>query len=149
MPKDRIESRDFVGAIRDFNELDNQTIYSYICRVNRRKDELIQIEIDLLDAAMVLRRHGLREFHGFLMGKALEEAGRARSVIGHGTLYKALYRLEERGYLESRWEDTSSAGRTRGPRRRLYEVTAAGQRALAAAPGRARLDRLERRPTTS
>lgn len=104
--------------------------------MNRRKDELIPIESDLLAAAMQLRRQGAREFHGFLIGKTMEEAGKPHSLIGHGTLYKALARLEERGYLTSRWEGTKPADRDRGPRRRLYEVTAAGQRALAAVPAR-------------
>ena len=43
----------------------------------------------------------------------------------------ALARLEEMGLLDSRWEDDPPDGR---PRRRLYELTAAGARAAATAP---------------
>lgn len=117
--------------------------------MNRRKDELIQTEIDLLSAALLLRRRGVREFHGFLIGKTMEDAGGPRSLIGHGTLYKALSRLEERGYLKSRWEGSRAADRDRGPRRRLYEVTAAGQRALAAVPTRGGMIKLTKRPAPS
>jgi len=137
-----------VGPTR-CSPLDNQKIYSYYPVVNRRRDELIQTEIDLLSAAMRLRRRGLREFHGFLIGKTMEDAGGPPSLIGHGTLYKALGRLEERGYLKSRWEGSKITDRDRGPRRRLYEVTAAGQRALSALPVRGGISRLVNRPAPS
>lgn len=48
-------------------------------------------------------------------------------LTAHGTLYKALGRLEEFGLLTSRWEDAATAeGR---PRRRLYELTSQGAEA--------------------
>jgi DNA-binding PadR family transcriptional regulator len=57
----------------------------------------------------------------------MREQTRSRSLTAHGTLYKALGRLEELGLLVSRWEDAWAAeGR---PRRRLYELTSAGARA--------------------
>jgi DNA-binding PadR family transcriptional regulator len=100
--------------------------------MNRRKGALISLEIEVLLAALLLRERGIHEFHGFLIGKTLEADG-SRSLVGHGTLYKALSRLEEQQYLKSRWEGGEAAHRDRGPRRRLYIVTAGGQRALAAA----------------
>ena len=57
----------------------------------------------------------------------MREQGSSRSLTAHGTLYKALGRLEEFGMLTSRWEDAEAAeGR---PRRRLYELTGQGARA--------------------
>ena len=50
----------------------------------------------------------------------------------HGTLYKALGRLEKAGLLESDWEDAGAAEADGRPRRRLYTVTGAGQLAFAA-----------------
>lgn len=47
-------------------------------------------------------------------------------LIGHGTLYKALARLEDMGLLTSQWEQEPPDHR---PRRRLYELTAEGARA--------------------
>ena len=48
----------------------------------------------------------------------------SKALTGHGTLYKALGRLEELGLLASRWEDPEAVeGR---PRRRLYELTGRG-----------------------
>jgi DNA-binding PadR family transcriptional regulator len=50
----------------------------------------------------------------------------SRSLTSHGTLYKALGRLEELGLLTSRWEDAAAVeGR---PRRRLYALTGEGSR---------------------
>ena len=61
--------------------------------------------------------------HGFGLAQRLRERSDARSLTGHGTLYKALGRLEELGLLRSRWEEPAAEGR---PRRRLYELTVEG-----------------------
>jgi len=97
--------------------------------VNRRKNELIAIETAILAAALQLLRDGQPEFHGFLLAKTIEGAVDGPSLLGHGTLYKALKRLEERGFLTSRWEGQVAGDRTRGARRRLYTLTVEGQRA--------------------
>ncbi|MBA3407463.1 MAG: helix-turn-helix transcriptional regulator, partial [Solirubrobacterales bacterium] len=56
----------------------------------------------------------------------MRDQGGSRSLTAHGTLYKALSRLEEFGLLTSRWEDAAAVeGR---PRRRLYELTGQGAR---------------------
>ena len=53
----------------------------------------------------------------------------ARLLIAHGTLYRALARLEGMGLLKSRWEDPRIAARENRPGRRLYTLTAAGETA--------------------
>jgi PadR family transcriptional regulator, regulatory protein PadR len=104
--------------------------------MNRSKDRLIPIEVAILSAALALRQEGTDEFHGFSIGKRLEEGSATRSIIGHGTLYKALHRLELRGFLVSHWEESQAEHRARGARRRLYRLTTEGQTALAVAhPG--------------
>ena len=71
-----------------------------------------------------MRASGHATFHGFGIAQAMREQRGSRSLTAHGTLYKALGRLEEFGLLTSRWEDAAAAeGR---PRRRLYELTGAG-----------------------
>lgn len=64
-----------------------------------------------------------------LHGYAIMEALRARSGGGldlpTGTLYPALRRLERAGYLDSTWQTVN------GRRRRTYQLTRAGRRALA------------------
>ena len=59
-------------------------------------------------------------------------AGEGSTLTAHGTLYKALGRLEKAGLLESEWEDAAAAEDEGRPRRRLYSVTGAGALALAA-----------------
>ena len=59
--------------------------------------------------------------------KSLQQANGSRQLTAHGTLYKALSRLETAGLLVSQWEDPAPEGR---PRRRLYSVTGAGEHAL-------------------
>jgi len=51
----------------------------------------------------------------------------------HGTLYKALGRMEDAGLLESHWEDPDVAVAEGRPRRRLYRVTPLGANAFARA----------------
>ena len=46
------------------------------------------------------------------------------------TVYTSLRRLEKRGFVQGRWEDAEIAEAERRPRRRYYELTAAGERAL-------------------
>jgi PadR family transcriptional regulator PadR len=54
-----------------------------------------------------------------------------RTGLASGTLYPILIRLEEAGWLQSRWEvnDPAALGR---PRRRLYRVTSQGAKNLQA-----------------
>lgn len=47
-----------------------------------------------------------------------------------GTVYPALERLEELGFVRSRWENETIARRDGRPARRYFEITAAGNRAL-------------------
>ena len=72
---------------------------------------------------------GSPDFHGFALADELTKAD-PRRLLGHGTLYKALARLEREGLLVSRWEEIDAAVEGR-PRRRLYRVTASASGALA------------------
>src|SRR5919107_42836 len=92
----------------------------------RKPGTLLPLETEILGAALSLRRSGDGSFHGFGLAHAMREQRGSRALTGHGTLYKALGRLEEFGLLASRWEDAAAAeGR---PRRRLYELTGQGVR---------------------
>lgn len=107
----------------------------------RKTGTLIQLELEILDAALSMRRSGRATFHGFGLAHSLREQRSSRSLTAHGTLYKALGRLEEFGLLTSRWEEAGDAeGR---PRRRLYTLTERGaevaRTAAAHEPARAAL----------
>jgi PadR family transcriptional regulator PadR len=105
----------------------------------RKPGTLLSLETQILGAALTLRRSGQPSFHGFGLAQAMRDQRGSRALTAHGTMYKALSRLEEFGLLTSRWEDASAVeGR---PRRRLYELTGQGahvaQDALAADAGQA------------
>ena len=50
--------------------------------------------------------------------------------LASGTVYPALSRLEQDGYLRSSWEDLAEAHRQKRPPRRYYRITPEGRRAL-------------------
>lgn len=97
--------------------------------MRRKLGTLLPLEVSLLEAALDLARGGQTEFHGFAIAKRIQQIDDARRLTAHGTLYKALARLEKSGLLQSRWEDPSKAADEQRPRRRLYAVTAEGARA--------------------
>lgn len=105
--------------------------------MRRKQGTLLPIEQAILAAGIKLQASGTPEFHGFRIAKALREHaggdGGARRLTAHGTLYKALDRLAQAGLVTSRWEDALAAAEAGRPRRRLYTVTAPGERALARA----------------
>jgi len=99
--------------------------------VRRKPGTLLPLEVAILDAGTACARDGDPDFHGFAVAQRIQERDGARRLTAHGTLYKALARMEAGGLLESRWEDPD-LGVTEGrPRRRLYRVTPLGARALA------------------
>lgn len=100
--------------------------------MRRRAGTLLPLEEAILDAGIDSLRTGAA-FHGFAIAKAIQAEQAARRLTAHGTLYKALARLEARGLLQSSWEDPAVAAVEQRPRRRLYRVTPLGQQALAAA----------------
>jgi DNA-binding PadR family transcriptional regulator len=69
--------------------------------------------------------------HGFEILKRLEHAGSGALKLKEGSLYPALYRLEADGLVKAEWE--TGATPRRGPRRRIYHLTAKGSRRLEAA----------------
>jgi len=99
--------------------------------MRRKAGSLIPIEVRILAAGLAFRGRGQPDFHGFLVAKEIQADSGARQLTAHGTLYKALDRMEKAGLLRSRWEDADAAANERRPRRRLYEVTPTGERALA------------------
>jgi DNA-binding PadR family transcriptional regulator len=93
----------------------------------RKPGTLLPLETEILEVALSMLRAGHATFHGFGLAQTMREHSGSRSLTAHGTLYKALSRLEEFGLLTSRWEDAAAAAEGR-PRRRLYELTGEGAR---------------------
>lgn len=101
--------------------------------MRRKPGTLVPIEVSILSAGVALNLAGEPEFHGYAVARELKEREEARRLTAHGTLYRALNRLEEAGLLASRLEHPDAAAAEQRPRRRLYHVTAQGEIALATA----------------
>ncbi len=69
------------------------------------------------------------EAHGLEILHRLDQAGCGLLHLKEGSLYPALYRLEEAGKVQAMWEEDKQ-GR-RGARRRIYRLTNKGKRELA------------------
>lgn len=69
------------------------------------------------------------EAHGLEILHRLDQTGCGLLRLKEGSLYPALYRLEEAGKVQAVWEEAQH-GR-RGARRRIYRLTTKGKRELA------------------
>jgi transcriptional regulator len=86
------------------------------------KADLLQGTLDLLILKTVL----LGPLHGGGISKRIRELSDDVLEIGQGSLYPALYRLEDKGWISAEW-GVSPEGR----RAKFYTLTAAGRRQLA------------------
>jgi PadR family transcriptional regulator PadR len=89
--------------------------------MRRKAGDLIPIERSIIQAACQLLQEGVKEFHGFDIAKKIKDHEGARLLTGYGTLYRALGRLQQRGILQSRWEEPLPTNENR-PRRRYYRL---------------------------
>jgi transcriptional regulator len=89
--------------------------------------ELLQGTLDLL----VLRTLAPGPAHGHTIAHAIERRSDEVLQVEHGSLYPALHRLEDRGWVSSFW-GTSENNR----KARYYRLTPAGRRQLAAQSSR-------------
>jgi len=92
------------------------------------KTDSLQGSLDLLVLKILSRRSGL---HGYAIMCAIREASREVLRAEEGTLYPALHRMEEAGWIRAEWITKES-----GRRARIYELTAAGRKQLAAEESR-------------
>ncbi len=108
-----------------------EKISSYkLVGMRRKPGQLLDLEVRILSAMVDTQGPAVPEVHGFALAQRLAGQSGSRRLTGHGTLYKALGRLEDGGLLESHWEDPAWAEAEGRPRRRLYRITAAGAAAL-------------------
>lgn len=83
--------------------------------------DVLRGTLDLL----ILKTLSLEPMHGWAIGQRLEQLSHEALRVGQGSLYPALQRLEEKGWVESEWKATEQNRRAK-----YYELTPAGRRAL-------------------
>jgi len=89
--------------------------------VPKQKPDLPQGTLDML----VLKALSLGETHGYGVGQRIQALAEDMLRVEEGTLYPALYRIEQSGWIESEW-GTSENNR----RARFYRLTRAGKKQL-------------------
>ena len=87
------------------------------------KTDALQGSLDLLVLKILSRRPRL---HGYLLMSAIQDRSGDVLRVEEGSLYPALHRMEEAGWIRAEWI-TKDGGR----RARVYELTAAGKKQLA------------------
>lgn len=85
------------------------------------RTDLLQGSLDLL----VLKCLSAEPLHGWLIAKRLKECSGEVLEVNQGSLYPALYRLEDRGWATAEWSSSAE-----GRRVKLYRLTAKGHRQL-------------------
>jgi PadR family transcriptional regulator len=77
-----------------------------------------------LEPCLLLQLH-CNEVHGYELSEVLKPFGFEQNPVDSSTVYRILRYLEEQGFVTSRWDIESG-----GPARRLYLITAEGDRYL-------------------
>lgn len=84
--------------------------------------DALQGSLDLLVLKLLSRRPGL---HGYAIMTAVRETSENVLRVEEGSLYPALHRMEEAGWIRAKWVEKPN-----GRRARVYELSAAGKKQL-------------------
>jgi transcriptional regulator len=87
----------------------------------KSKAELLQGTLDLL----ILKSLSLGALHGYGIIQRIRQLSGEMLTVEQGSLYPALYRIEQRGWVSSKW-GTNETGR----KAKFYTLTKAGRRQL-------------------
>ena len=90
--------------------------------MKEKKSDLLQGTLDLL----VLRALSPGPLHGLGVSQRIEQVTNGTFQVKPGSLFPALHRMEEAGWLKSSWGDSENNRRAK-----YYRLTKAGQRQLA------------------
>src|SRR5436853_701313 len=90
--------------------------------MKQAKRDLLQGTLDLL----ILRTLASGDMHGWGISQRLQQISRDVLQVTQGSLYPALYRLEQQGWIDSSWGDSENNRRAK-----FYRLTKDGRRQLA------------------
>jgi PadR family transcriptional regulator len=80
--------------------------------------DLVQGTLDLL----ILKTLSLQAAHGWAIAKRIEQMSSEVLQVQQGSLYPALHRLEQQGWISSEWTDSDT-----GRRAKVYSLTRTGR----------------------
>jgi len=90
--------------------------------MGKRKPDLLHGTLDLL----ILRSLSQGDMHGWGISKHIQSISERVLEVNQGSLYPALYRLEDRGWIAAQWGVTGT-----GRKAKIYRLTKAGRKQLA------------------
>lgn len=90
--------------------------------MGKGKPDLLHGTLDLL----ILRSLSVSDMHGWGISKYIQSISERVLEVNQGSLYPALYRLEDRGWIQAEWGTTET-----GRRAKIYRLTRVGRRELA------------------
>ena len=85
------------------------------------KTELLRGTLDML----ILKIVALGPNHGYAIAQRLRQISKEFFTVHQGSLYPALHRLEDRGWLSAKWRDTDT-----GREAKFYDLTSKGRKQL-------------------
>lgn len=88
-----------------------------------RRSEILKGTLGLL----ILKTLAIEPRHGVGVADRIAQMSRGTFKLGPGSLFPALHRLEQEGFIAGEWSTTDE-----GRRAKVYRITAAGQKQLAA-----------------
>lgn len=91
--------------------------------MNEDKSEFLKGTLDML----ILKVVALAPIHGYAISQRIRQISKEFFQVQQGSLYPALHRLEDRGWLRADWKDTET-----GREAKFYSLTAKGRKQLEA-----------------
>ena len=83
--------------------------------------DLVQGTLDLL----ILKTLSLEPKHGWAIAKRIQQVSKDALQVQQGSLYPALYRLEQQGWITANWRESET-----GRQAKFYSLTRAGRKRL-------------------
>jgi PadR family transcriptional regulator PadR len=75
---------------------------------------------------LILQALSLEPAHGYAIAQRLQQVSRETVQVNQGSLYPALHRLEQKGWLKAEWRQSET-----GREAKFYALTRPGQKQLA------------------
>jgi transcriptional regulator len=86
-----------------------------------KPNDLVQGTLDLL----ILKTISLDAMHGWAIAKRIQQVSGEVLQVQQGSLYPALHRLEQQGWIKAKWAESET-----GRQAKFYSLTAAGRKQL-------------------
>jgi transcriptional regulator len=86
-----------------------------------KPNDLVQGTLDLL----ILRTVAPEPMHGWAIAKRIQQISQEVLQVQQGSLYPALHRLEQQGWIRAKWAESET-----GRQAKFYALTAAGRKQL-------------------